>query len=67
MEVDHFSIKSFLIEDSLEWALIKGNMQVLMLNDRIQSMRQLQSALAKAEDHLTRLAPDAPFSDFEFE
>ncbi|XP_044492990.1 sucrose synthase 2 [Mangifera indica] len=68
----HLSSSMFRNKDCLEPLLdflrahrYKGH--VLMLNDRIQSMRQLQSALAKAEDHLTRLAPDAPFSDFEFE
>ncbi|KAI9180986.1 hypothetical protein LWI28_010005 [Acer negundo] len=40
--------------------------QVLMLNDRIQSISRLQSALAKAEDHLSKLPPDTPFSEFEY-
>ena len=38
-----------------------------MLNDRIQSISRLQSALAKAEDYLSKLAPDALYSDFEYE
>lgn len=38
----------------------------LMLNDRIQRISQLQSALAKAEDYLLKLPPDALYSEFEF-
>ncbi|XP_031375813.1 sucrose synthase 3-like [Punica granatum] len=38
----------------------------LMLNDRIQSVPRLQSALAKAEDYLSKLPPDAPFAEFEY-
>uniref|UniRef100_A0A803M9F6 Sucrose synthase n=1 Tax=Chenopodium quinoa TaxID=63459 RepID=A0A803M9F6_CHEQI len=41
--------------------------QVMMLNDRIQTISRLQSALSKAEDHLTKLPPDTPYSEFEFE
>lgn len=37
-----------------------------MLNDRIQTISRLQSALSKAEDHLSKLPPDAPYSEFEF-
>ncbi|KAK1287996.1 Sucrose synthase 3 [Acorus calamus] len=37
----------------------------MMLNDRIQSLNALQSALRKAEEHLSKLAPDTPFSEFE--
>ncbi|KAK3194150.1 hypothetical protein Dsin_025460 [Dipteronia sinensis] len=40
--------------------------QALMLNDRIQSISRLQSAMAKAEDHLSKLPPDTPFSEFEY-
>ncbi|KAK0583039.1 hypothetical protein LWI29_032764 [Acer saccharum] len=40
--------------------------QALMLNDRIQSISRLQSALSKAEDHLSKLPPDTPFSEFEY-
>ncbi|KNA07832.1 hypothetical protein SOVF_168170 [Spinacia oleracea] len=39
---------------------------VMMLNDRIQTISRLQSALSKAEDHLSKLPPDAPYSEFEF-
>lgn len=41
-------------------------LQMLMLNDRIQSISRLQSALAKAEDHLTKLPPETPYSEFEY-
>ncbi|KAK1280155.1 hypothetical protein QJS04_geneDACA004841 [Acorus gramineus] len=37
----------------------------MMLNDRIQSLTALQSALRKAEDHLSTLSLDTPFSEFE--
>ena len=40
--------------------------QGLMLNDRIHSISKLQSSLAKAEDHLSRLAPDTPYSELEY-
>lgn len=38
-----------------------------MLNDRIQSISKLQSALARAEEYLSKLHPDTPYSEFEFE
>ncbi|KAJ7977602.1 Sucrose synthase [Quillaja saponaria] len=67
----HLSSSMFRNKDSLEPLLdflrvhkYKGH--ALMLNDRIQSMSRLQSALAKAEDHLSKLAPDTPYSEFEY-
>lgn len=39
---------------------------VMMLNDRIQTLSRLQSALSKAEDYLTKLPPDTPYSEFEY-
>ncbi|KAJ6809549.1 sucrose synthase 2 [Iris pallida] len=36
----------------------------MMLNDRIQSLSALQSALRKAEKHLAALPPDTPCSEF---
>ncbi|KAK9265676.1 hypothetical protein L1049_012564 [Liquidambar formosana] len=39
---------------------------VMMLNDRIQSLSQLQSALVKAEDYLSKLPPDEPYSQFDY-
>ncbi|KAJ7972997.1 Sucrose synthase [Quillaja saponaria] len=67
----HLSSKMFRNKDSLEPLLdflrvhkYKGH--ALMLNDRIQSISRLQSALAKAEDHLSKLAPDTLFSEFEY-
>ncbi|KAA8549140.1 hypothetical protein F0562_000824 [Nyssa sinensis] len=38
----------------------------MMLNDRIQSLSRLQSALAKAEDYLSKLPPDSPYAEFEY-
>lgn len=40
--------------------------QGLMLNDRIHSISRLQSALAKAEDYLTKLPSDTSYSEFEY-
>ncbi|KAL5983688.1 Sucrose synthase 2 [Asimina triloba] len=42
----------------------KGHL--MMLNDRIHSLSRLQSSLAKAEEYLSKLPPEAPFSDFEY-
>uniref|UniRef100_A0A7N0R9Y4 Sucrose synthase n=1 Tax=Kalanchoe fedtschenkoi TaxID=63787 RepID=A0A7N0R9Y4_KALFE len=39
----------------------------LMLNDRIQSISKLQSGLVKAENFLSKLPLDTPYSDFEYE
>ncbi|GAB2281644.1 Sucrose synthase 2 [Dionaea muscipula] len=44
----------------------KHNGYVMMLNDRIQSISHLQSALAKAEDHLAQLPLDTPYPEFEY-
>ncbi|ERN00657.1 hypothetical protein AMTRI_Chr13g117070 [Amborella trichopoda] len=41
----------------------KGN--VMMLNDRIHSLSGLQSALVKAEEYLSKIPPDTPYSSFE--
>ncbi|GFQ08389.1 sucrose synthase 3 [Phtheirospermum japonicum] len=39
---------------------------VLMLNDRIQRISRLESQLAKAEDYVSELPPDTPYSEFEY-
>ncbi|KAL8548745.1 hypothetical protein ACS0TY_007853 [Phlomoides rotata] len=39
---------------------------VLMLNDRIQSISRLESALAKAEDYVSKIPQDTPYSEFEY-
>uniref|UniRef100_A0A0D6R3M8 Sucrose synthase n=1 Tax=Araucaria cunninghamii TaxID=56994 RepID=A0A0D6R3M8_ARACU len=39
--------------------------QMLMLNERIQSLPKLRSALVKAEEHLNKLPKDTPYSEFE--
>ncbi|CBI36885.3 hypothetical protein VitviT2T_009533 [Vitis vinifera] len=68
----HLSSIMFRNKESLEPLLdflrvhkYKG--QVIMLNDRIQSISRLQSALVKADDHLTKLPPETPFGEFEYE
>nr|XP_010938368.1 LOW QUALITY PROTEIN: sucrose synthase 4 [Elaeis guineensis] len=65
----HLSSIMFRNKESLEPLLdflrahrFKGH--VLMLNDRIQSVSRLQSVLAKAEEHLSKLPPATPFSEF---
>lgn len=67
----HLSSSMFRNKDCLEPLLdflrahkYKGHL--LMLNDRIQSISRLQSSLSKAEDHLSKLPPDTPFSQFEY-
>ncbi|KAF5744125.1 Sucrose synthase 3 isoform 1 [Tripterygium wilfordii] len=67
----HLSSIMFHNKDSLEPLLdflrvhkYKGH--ALMLNDRIHSISRLQSALAKAEDYLSKLPSDAPYSEFEY-
>jgi sucrose synthase len=42
-------------------------MQAMMLNDRIHNINKLQSSLAKAEEFLSKLHPDTPYTDFEYE
>jgi len=41
--------------------------QALMLNDRIQNISKLQTALAKTEDYLSKIPRETPYSDFEYE
>ncbi|GMH02596.1 hypothetical protein Nepgr_004435 [Nepenthes gracilis] len=67
----HLSSIMFRNKESLEPLLDflrvhkhKGN--VMMLNDRIHSIARLQSALAKAEDYLSKLPSDTPYSEFEY-
>ncbi|KAL1225167.1 Sucrose synthase 3 [Cardamine amara subsp. amara] len=38
----------------------------LMLNDRIQSISRLQNQLNKAEDYISKLSQETPFSEFEY-
>lgn len=47
--------------------LIDDYVQGLMLNDRIQSISRLQSVLVKAEDYLSKVPSDTPYSEFEYE
>ncbi|VAH90877.1 unnamed protein product [Triticum turgidum subsp. durum] len=37
---------------------------VMMLNDRVQSVGRLQSVLTKAEEHLSKLPSETPYSQF---
>ncbi|XP_044497870.1 sucrose synthase 2-like isoform X1 [Mangifera indica] len=45
----------------------KHDGRAMMLNDRIQGISKLQSALARAEEYLSKLHPDTPYSEFEFD
>ncbi|CAN1196368.1 Sucrose synthase 2 [Linum perenne] len=67
----HLSSSMFRNKDSLEPLLeflrahkYKGH--ALMLNDRIHSVPRLQSALAKAEEYISKLPPDTPYPEFEY-
>ncbi|KAF9604034.1 hypothetical protein IFM89_001394, partial [Coptis chinensis] len=67
----HLSSNMFRNKDCLEplvdfLRVHKHQGQAIMLNDRIRSVSRLQSALVKAEEHLSKLSPDAPYSDFEY-
>ncbi|PWA49588.1 sucrose synthase/cyanobacteria [Artemisia annua] len=39
---------------------------VMMLNDRIPNISKLESCLGKADDYLSKLPPDTPYSEFEY-
>lgn len=67
----HLSSIMFRNKESLEPLLDflrvhrhKGH--ALMLNDRITKISRLESSLAKADDYLSKLPPDAPYSEFEY-
>ncbi|KAI9080352.1 hypothetical protein K1719_037746 [Acacia pycnantha] len=67
----HLSSKMFHNRDSMEPLLnflraytYKGH--ALMLNDRVQSIAKLQSALSKAEDYLSKFPHDTHYSEFEY-
>ncbi|CAK7333350.1 unnamed protein product [Dovyalis caffra] len=67
----HLSSIMFRNKESLEPLLDflrthKHDGHAMMLNERIQSISKLQSALSRAEEHLSKFPPDAPSSDFEF-
>ncbi|XP_042518014.1 sucrose synthase 2-like isoform X1 [Macadamia integrifolia] len=66
----HLSSNMFRNKDCLEPLVdflrahkYKGN--AMMLNDRIHSASRLQSTLAKADEYLSKLPPETPYSDFE--
>jgi sucrose synthase len=66
----HLSSNMFRDKDSLEPLLDfmrthSYENHVLMLNDRIHNISRLQSVLVKAEDYLSKLPKDAPYSKFE--
>ncbi|KAF3783783.1 Sucrose synthase 2 [Nymphaea thermarum] len=66
----HLSSRMFHDRDSMQPLVdflrahsYKGS--TMMLNDRVHTLRGLQTALAKAEEHLTKIPPDTPYSEFE--
>ncbi|KAL5158169.1 Sucrose synthase 2 [Glycine soja] len=68
----HLSSFMFRSKESLEPLLAflrthRYDGHAMMLNDRIYNLSKLQSSLAKAEELLSRLLPNAPYSDFEYE
>ncbi|KAF3592229.1 hypothetical protein DY000_02025781 [Brassica cretica] len=68
----HLSSIMFRNKDSLEPLLEflrthKHDGRAMMLNDRIQNIRTLQEALARAEEFLSKLPLATPYSEFEFE
>jgi sucrose synthase len=67
----HLSSIMFRNKDCLEPLLdfLRGHRHkghVMMLNDRIQSLGRLQSVLTKAEEHLSKLPADTPYSQFAY-
>lgn len=40
--------------------------QALMVNERISKISRLESSLAKADDYLSKLPSDTPYSEFEY-
>ncbi|KAH1265927.1 Sucrose synthase 2 [Glycine max] len=50
--------------DSLQAHKYKGH--TLMINDRVQTFSNLQSALAMTKDYLSKLASDTLYSEFEY-
>ncbi|TQE06576.1 hypothetical protein C1H46_007818 [Malus baccata] len=64
LSVDHLSVAEFL---RFKEELMDGEFSAMMLNDRIQSIPRLQSALAKAEEYLSKFPPTTPYSEFEFD
>ncbi|XP_071697410.1 sucrose synthase 4-like isoform X1 [Rutidosis leptorrhynchoides] len=68
----HLSSSMFRNKDCLEPLLDfllahRRDGHVMMLNDRITSMSRLQSSLAKADDYLSKLPSDTPYSEFQHE
>ncbi|XP_057544408.1 sucrose synthase-like [Amaranthus tricolor] len=66
----HLSAKMFHDKESMKPLLdflrmhhYKG--KTMMLNDRIQNLDSLQGVLRKAEEFLTKLSADTPYSEFE--
>jgi len=58
---DHESMQPLL--DFLRAHKYQG--QRLMLNERIQSLTKLQSSLVKAEENVSKLPKDTPYTEFE--
>ncbi|GAA0150811.1 hypothetical protein LIER_09666 [Lithospermum erythrorhizon] len=67
----HLSSIMFRNKDCLEPLLDflrahKHKGHVLMLNERIQRISRLEALLGKAEDYLSKLSPQTPYSEFEY-
>ncbi|KAG8480900.1 hypothetical protein CXB51_025465 [Gossypium anomalum] len=65
----HLSSNMFHKKESLEPLLdfLRAHKyEVMMLNDRIQIISKLQSALSRAYEYLSKLPFETPYSEFEF-
>ncbi|CAJ1963345.1 unnamed protein product [Sphenostylis stenocarpa] len=68
----HLSSFMFRNKESLDPLLAflrthKYDGQAMMINDRIHHISELQSSLARAEGILSKIQPNTPYSDFEYE
>ncbi|KAI3833499.1 hypothetical protein MKW98_024498 [Papaver atlanticum] len=66
----HLSAKMFHDKDSMQPLLdfLKAhnyNGKTMMLNDRIQNLKSLESVLSKADDYLSALPPTTPYAEFD--
>ncbi|KAI3961784.1 hypothetical protein MKW92_037631 [Papaver armeniacum] len=66
----HLSAKMFHDRDSMQPLLdfLKAHNysgKTMMLNDRIQNLKSLESVLSKADDYLSALPPTTPYAEFD--
>ncbi|KAI3847523.1 hypothetical protein MKX03_024514, partial [Papaver bracteatum] len=66
----HLSAKMFHDKESMQPLLdfLKAhnyNGKIMMLNDRIQNLKSLESILSKADEYLSALPPTTPYAEFD--